>query len=153
MTKRSEPITKNRGRNPGERGHWLLEGALIMMVVTVVFVGILDIGLMLFRISFLGERVRSGARYAAVHSYNPTAIQNYVVYNNPTAPTGATTGLFGLTRAMVSVNRYDVGTPSDRIEISISNYPLAFFSPYIARTFTSRNFRASVAVESLGSTD
>ena len=132
------------------KGSTLVESSIILMVFMVLFVGIMDMGQVLFFHNFLNDRVRIGARYAVVHSYDPAAIKNIVVYNSAVAPGGTSIGLFGLTPAMVAVSRYDPGTPNDRIEISVSGYRLRLYSPWIARQFTPGPFRAVMPLESAG---
>ncbi len=133
-----------------QAGSTLVESAIILTVFMVVFIGVFDMGQLLFYHNFLNDRVRTGARYAVVHSYDPATIKNVVVYNSATAPGGASTGLFGLSTSMVTVNRYDTGTPDDRVEIRITGFPLRFFSPWIAGTFMPGPFRAVMPLESAG---
>jgi hypothetical protein len=132
------------------KGSTLVESSIILMVFLAVFVGILDMGQVLFFHNFLNDRVRTGARYAVVHAYDPAAIRNVVVYNSAVAPEGAETGLFGLAPAMVGVARYEPGTPNDRVEVSVSTYRMRFFSPWLAGQFTTGPFRAVMPLESAG---
>jgi hypothetical protein len=123
-----------------------------MLVFLTIFLGILDLGqLMFFQVS-LTERARAGARYAVVHSFDVTTVQNVVMFNSATATAGATSGLFGLTRSMITVTRYGSGTSDDRVEVRISNFPLAFVTPFLAGDFSSKTFRAIMPVQSLGAT-
>jgi len=129
----------------------LVETALTFLVFIVVLIGTLDLAQILFFHQIFNERVRAGARYAAVHIYDAQQIKNFVLYNNPDPPGDpGKTGLFGLKPAEVSVNRYDAGTALDRIEIVISNHPLSFYSPYLAGSYAHRPLRAVIPVESLG---
>jgi hypothetical protein len=111
---------------------------------------ILDLGQMLMFMQAFSERARAGARWSAVHAYDQTAIKNYVLYNSATAPEGGGPGLFGLQTSHVAVTRFDAGQPDDRIEVRIRNYPLQFYTPFIAGTYTPRPFVAVIPVESLG---
>jgi hypothetical protein len=120
-----------------------------MLMFLVILIGVLDMGQILFFHQFLGERVRTGARYAVVHTYNATAIQNVVAYNTATPANGAA-GLFGLTAQMVSVNRYDAGTLSDRVEVKVTGYNMRFLSPWLAGVFTPGPFRAVLPLEAAG---
>lgn len=131
------------------KGSTLVEGAIILLLFMVVFVGILDMGQIFFFHHFLNDRVRIGARYAVVHSYDQAAIRNVVAYNATAAPRDGV-GLFGLSPSMVTVNRYDPGTPSDRVEVSVSAYTMHFISPWLMRDFTPGPFRAVMPIESAG---
>ncbi len=134
----------------GRKGATLVESALVSFCLLVTTLGIVDLGQFLLLEQTFRERVRAGVRYAIVHDYDPQQIRNVVLYNSPTA--GAR-GLFGLTSSMVTVNRYDAGTPEDRIEVSISEYPMKFYSPLLGRFSLKPTFRAVMAVESLGATE
>ena len=136
-------------RRAVRRGSTLVEGAIVLLVFLVVFVGILDMGQVLFFHHFLNDRVRAGARYAVVHAYDPTTIRNVVAYNSPSAPDGGS-GLFGLTPSMVRVNRYDIGTPNERIQVSISTYTMHFLSPWLRADFSPGPFSAAMPMESSG---
>jgi hypothetical protein len=107
-------------------------------------------GQILFFHHFLNERVRSGARYAVVHPYDPAAIKNVVAYNTPGPIPDGGRGLFGLEPSMLEVNRLDPGTPHERIEVSVRGYTLRVISPWLARTLTPGPFRAVAPIESGG---
>ena len=116
----------------------------------MIFVEVLDIGQVMFFQAMLMDRVRAGARYAVVNSYDANVLKNVVVFNAAVAPLGAETGLFGLKTSMVTSNRFDPEGPSDRIEVIIANFPLAFYGPFLAATFPNRTFRAVMPSHSLG---
>ena len=126
-----------------------MESSVVLLLFLVIVIGVLDAGQVLFFHQFLTDRVRSGARYAVVHAYSATAVANVVAYADP-APAPGTQGLFGLTAAMVSVNRYDSGTSSDRIAVKITGYQMRFLSPWLAGVFTPGPFQAVAPVESAG---
>lgn len=128
-----------------QRGSTLVESSVILLLFLVLVTGVLDFGQVLFFHHFLTDRVRSGARYAAVTNADATAVQNLVAYNTSSPGPGAT-GLFGLQPGMVQVTRYDAGTATDRIEVKISTFRLWFLSPWLARSFTP-SFRAVMPVE------
>ncbi len=136
-----------------QRGSAILESALILLAFLTTLLGVIDFGQILFFHLMLADRVRAGARFAIVSSYDPVSIANMVVYNSVTAPSVSnTTGLFGLTTSMVNVTRYDAGAKTDRVEVAISNFPLAFYSPWISGSLSPRSFRAVMPIESLGAT-
>src|SRR5262252_1470433 len=115
----------------------------MLLLFLVIWIAILDFSQILFFRQLLTTRVRAGARYAVVHPLDAQAIRNFVAYNNPSAPGGGM-GLFGLDPAIVQVTRYDAGTPSDRIEVSISTFRMRLFSPWLSGTFTPGPFRSVV---------
>jgi hypothetical protein len=127
-----------------ERGQAMIEGALVTLILAVVLIGIFDLGLVLFIHQTFATRVRSAVRYGVVNTYDPVVITNMVLYGQPTA---GTTGVFGLTAAMVSVARTDVGTNDQRIVVTISGYPYRFFSPWIGGAFNGRSIMASLPLE------
>jgi len=94
-------------RRRRERGSQLVEGAIVVLLFLVLMAGILDMGQALFFHHFLNERVRAGARYAVVHFFDAGKVANFVAFNTPSPPDGATAGLFGLSPGMVQVVRYD----------------------------------------------
>ena len=131
------------------RGSTLVESSVVLLLFLVILIGVLDAGQILFFHQFLTERVRTGARYAVVHAYNSTAIANVVAYSDP-APAPGTSGLFGLTAAMVQVNHYDAGTSADRVTVKITGYQMRFLSPWLAGVFSPGPFQAVAPVESAG---
>jgi Flp pilus assembly protein TadG len=133
----------------GRRGSTLVESSVVLLLFLVILVGTLDAGQLLFFHQFLTDRARTGARYAVVHAYNATAIANVVAYADP-APEAGTSGLFGLTPAMVQVNHYDPGTTADRVVVKITGYQMRFLSPWLAGVFTAGPFQAVAPVESAG---
>ena len=140
-------------RQNRRRGSALLESSLVLLVFLATLLGTIDFGQILFFHLMLADRVRAGARFAIVSSYDPVQIANVVVYNSATAPSiSNTTGLFGLTPSMVQITRYDAGTNTDRVQVAIANFPIAFYSPWISGSLSPRTFRAVMPIESLGAT-
>lgn len=137
-------------RARGRRGQALVESALVLLTLVLTILGILDLGQFLFFQATFRERVRSGVRYAVVHTYDPQQIENFVLYDSPIA---GSRPLFGLAESMISVTRYGENTPDDRIEVTISNAPLRMYSPFLASFSARPVFRAVMPVESLGAAD
>jgi hypothetical protein len=96
----------------------------------------------------LVERVRNAGRYSAVHEFDAAAFTNMVLYNQPSVPTGRTSGIFGLTPSMVEVARRDEGTSDDRVVLTLRDYPFRLFTPIVGRAFTGRPIVVSVPYES-----
>jgi hypothetical protein len=120
-----------RTKREGRRGSAMLECALSLTAVVVIFIGIVDIGQLLFVQQTLVERVRRGTSYG-VRVYDPEAIRTVVLYGTST-PSAGQNPFWNLTPSMVSVQRYDAGTPADRITVAISGYPLRFCTPGVSR--------------------
>lgn len=118
------------------RGSTLVESTLVLLVSLALLIGIGDLAQILFVHQSLVERVREALRYGVI-TYDVSAIQNIVLYGTATPANGATPS-FNLTSSMVRVLRYDVKTSEDRVVIEVSNYPIEFFSPWIAGRLTGK---------------
>ncbi len=125
----------------------MLEGALVILILVNVLIGIFDLGTVLFIRQTFVYRTRSAARYGAVTNATEAAVKNVVLYGSPTAPEGAPPGPFGLTGGMISVSKPNTGTTEQRVVVTISGYPYRFFTPWIAGTFNGRDIIASVPLE------
>lgn len=114
------------------RGNSLVESALVLILFLAIFVGLFDIGEILFMQQTLAFRAHSAARWGAVHAFDETSIRNLVLYGS-TQPAQGQQPIFGLTTSNVSVLRPDQGTTNDRIVVAISGYTLDFMSLAIVR--------------------
>jgi len=131
----------------------LLEGALVLGTLLTMILFVVEMGRMLVFQQMFTERAREGARSAAVSTYSTTTVQNYVLYNSGTAPSGNPPGFFGLTSSEVSVQRLGTaGNWDDRIQVTISNYPMFDFVPLLKHTYTVPPITVTIPVGSLGST-
>lgn len=130
-------------------GSGVVEAALVLTVALVTFIGLIDIGSVLFRMQGLVERTRAGARWGVVNTYNAASIQNVVVYGNSGGAGGA---LLGLTTGLVSVSQVDLGDGVSAVRVRIANYPFRFFTPFIAGSKTLPPIEVSLTTESLGAT-
>jgi Flp pilus assembly protein TadG len=135
----------NNSRRKRQRGSSMVETALVFMVAVTVMLGIMDMGQVLFLRSSVGERMRAALRYGAIQ-YDETKIRNVVLYGTDTPAEGASPS-FGLTAQMVGVARLDANSPADRIQITISNYPIKFFAPFIAGQIAGPTLYAVGSVE------
>ena|SRR5438270_2756073 len=128
-----------------QRGSAFVETALTFTVFAAMLIGTFDFGQFLFVHQALVERARSAARWGAVTDpSNVTAVQNMVLYNQPTAPSGTPAGYFGLTSDMVQVSGPGSGTDNYRLVVFITNYPYTILSPYIGGTYNGPNITMSV---------
>ena len=144
------PLSPHRKKK--QRGATVfLEGALVLPTLLITILFVVEMGRMMLFQQLFTERARAGARNAAVTSFDTTSIKNYVLYNSATAPDGATSGFFGLQASMVSVTR--LGTPgnwNDRIQVTISNYPMIDLIPLFKSNYTVPAVTATTPVGSLG---
>ena len=137
-------------RRKKQKGQAVLESALVLLPLLLIMVGILDFGQFLFFHQALTDRARAGARYAAATPYDATGITNVVLYNSPTASTGAV-GLYGLTASNVTVTPTpSTGAPTF-VQVKITGFPIHMISPFLTKTYTHRPIIATRFAEaSLG---
>ena len=83
-----------------ERGAELIEFALVLPILLLVFAGIVDFALMFQRFLTVSNAAREGARIAVLPGYTQTDVQNRVTQyvregtgDTTAAPTGAHAGL------------------------------------------------------------
>jgi Flp pilus assembly protein TadG len=104
-----------RGRS--QAGSALIEFAGSLILLTVMFTGIFELGYSFYTYGQLVSAVRAGARFAALQprGSNADAVRNLVVYGDP-APTDGTKPLVsGLTTDRVElINSPDASTVSLR---------------------------------------
>jgi Flp pilus assembly protein TadG len=131
------------------RGSTVVETSLVLTVFLITFIGLIDLGSVLFRLQGLTERARAGARYGVVNTFDATKIHNVVVYGN-SAGTG--TVLLGLSTSLVTVTNVDLGDGISKVRVVIANYPFRFFTPVIASNKTLPNIEVALTTESLGAT-
>jgi Flp pilus assembly protein TadG len=137
---RSNPASRRRGSA-------LVESALVSIAFLAVLIGIFDLAqFLIVRHSFV-ERVRAAARYGAVKPNDQTGIRNIVLYGRTTTPDGASSGIFGLSPAMVVVDRTGVGTTGEQISVSVVNYPYRLYSPWLGGVLAAAPVTASLPIE------
>ncbi len=120
-----------------QKGGTLLESVLTLMVFLALFIGIFEVGEVLFVHQTLTDRARNAARWGAVNSYDATSIQNLVLYGATSQSEGQIPA-FGLTAANVTISRpaASIGTPEDRVVVTI-NYPVTLISVFIGQSAAS----------------
>jgi Flp pilus assembly protein TadG len=120
-------MMSSRRRRVAQGGSVMLEFALAFMMLFGFFAGIFQFGYTFYAYNTLVSAVRQGARYAAGRPRDAgfqTAVENQVVYGNPSPPAGAKPMLNGLTTGNVAV-RF---TPAE-VTVSITNFQInAVFS-------------------------
>jgi hypothetical protein len=142
MTEAERSVAGNRPR----RGSFLVESALCLTVFVLMLLAIFDISHFLFLHQSLIERTRAALRYGTVNPYDPTAIQNVLLYNSPTQPEGLQPS-FNLNRDMIDVARLNAGTSEDRLVVTISRYQFLVLTPLIAGSMRAPPITASLPYE------
>ena len=132
-------------RQERSRGAVFLETGLVFVIFAFMLMGAFDFAQFLFIHQALVDRARSAARWGALSDpTNTSAIQNMVLYNQTTAPAGATSGIFGLTSSMVNVSTQDTSSSDNyRLIVTIANYPYQMISPIIGGTYNGPNITIS----------
>lgn len=109
-----------------ERGVQLIETAIVIPVLLLLFAGVAEFGRYFYEYSTLAKASRVGARYLAAKAANgpnnwQANAKNIVVYGN--AAGSGTPILDGLTVNNVEVT-YEGGTPGvpERVKVSITGY-------------------------------
>ena len=120
-----------------QRGQALVESVLTLTAFLAIFMGMIEVGEILYVHQTLVERTRSAVRWGAVNDWDdtnsPTEITNIVLYGTAT-PADNSTGIFGLTAGNVNVSRPEPDySAADRIVVSVSGYTLTFFTNAIVR--------------------
>jgi hypothetical protein len=131
------------------RGSSIVEVSLVLAASLTTFIGLIDVGSVLFRLQGLTERARAGARYGVVNTFDASKIKNVVVYGNSA---GNGNPLLGLNTSMVDATNVDIGDGTTKIRVVISGYTFTFFTPGIAGQKTLPAIEVSLTTESLGAT-
>jgi hypothetical protein len=114
-----------------------VESVLTLTAFLAIFLGMIEVGEILYIHQTLVERTRSAVRWGAVNAWDstnsPTEITNVVLYGTPT-PDPNSSPLFGLASSNVSVTRPQPDfSAADRIVVAVSGYSLTFFTNAIVQ--------------------
>lgn len=129
-------VTGSR-RSRWQRGQALVESVLTLTAFLAIFMGMIEVGEILYIHQTLVERTREAVRWGAVTAWDddhsPTQITNMVLYGTPT-PGHDSTPIFGLAASNVSVTRPQPDySAADRVVVSVSGYSLTFFTAAIVK--------------------
>jgi hypothetical protein len=124
-------------RSRRQRGQALVESVLTLTAFLAIFMGMIEVGEILYIHQTLVERTRGAVRWGAVNAWDntnsPTQITNMVLYGT-TTPADSAAPIFGLSSSNVSVTRPQPDYSSaDRIVVSVSGYTLTFFTNAIVQ--------------------
>lgn len=130
-------IFRRGARCYSQRGQALVESVLTLVAFLAIFMGMIEVGEILYIHQTLAERTREAVRWGAVNPWDdnnsPTQISNIVLYGT-SSPSGGASPIFGLTSSNVSVTRpqpdYSAG---DRIVVTVSGYALTFLTNAIVQ--------------------
>jgi Flp pilus assembly protein TadG len=121
-------------RSDRRRGSAIVEFALASFLMVLIFGGVVQFGYSMYVYNSLISQVRSAARFAAVTPYTSTtatptteystAVKNVAVYGSPTATSGSTPLVRGLTLAKVEIAVTMNGTVAREITVRIINFSL-----------------------------
>ncbi len=127
---------KSSGSRIRKRGNAMLEFALGMPLLLLVFTGVYRFGYTFYVYNLLQSAVREGARYGSLADYDGatsggnfrTRVQNMVVYAN-SAPSGNPPAVVpGLTTSNVTVNpQLDAKGVPTKISVQIDNFSSKLF--------------------------
>lgn len=144
-------------RTKRQRGQAFVETALILTTAISMILFIVDMGRILLWQQFIAERARVGARNAVVNSWDSTAVKNYVVYGNTTAPdsqNGTPAGYLGLLPSQVTLTKVaDSGIGDGRYQVKVSGVPIVTWIPYMSGQYTLPAVTATMPVQSQGATN
>ena len=136
------------------KGQALIETTLVLIVLLSFVLGTFDFGQYLYFHQALVERARAAVRYGAVNPTDRAGIRNVAVYNDPTAPRGATPLLPNLEAGMIAVclpGDHSCANPSlgadARVTVTISGYRMVMFNLFLPGSFTNRPIVASAPSE------
>ena len=147
------------------RGVYVVEFAIIGVLLFTLLFGVLEMGRLYFTVNALNETVRRGARLAAVCDISDPIILRRAIFNAAT-DSGASS-LIGnlatadLTLTYLDVNGATVGSPNDLtspngfrairyVQLGVANFTFNLLIPGFGGVFTLPAFRSTMPRESLG---
>jgi len=147
------------------RGVYVVEFAVIGLLLFVLLFGVLEMGRLYFTVNGLDEVVRRGARLAAVCDISDPVVLRRAIFNAAT-DSGASSLIGGLDTADLTLTYLDengatVATPSDLVgpngfrairyvQLRVENFPFNLLIPGFGGVFTLPAFRSTIPRESLG---
>ncbi|MEX6502723.1 TadE/TadG family type IV pilus assembly protein [Pseudomonas zhanjiangensis] len=147
------------------RGIYVVEFAIIGLLLFTLLFGVLEMGRAYFTINTLDEVVRRGARLAAVCDIQDPDVLRRAIFND--AGVDSSSPLIGnldaadLTLVYLDVNGAVVANPNDLVtangfrairyvQLRVENFPFELLIPGFRGVFTLPTFRSTIPRESLG---
>jgi Flp pilus assembly protein TadG len=147
------------------RGVYVVEFAIIGLLLFTVLFGVLEMGRLYFTVNSLDEVVRRGARLAAVCDIQDPVILRRAIFN-AASESGASSLITGLKTADLTLvylneNGAAVTNPNDLVsgngfsairyvQLRVVGFPFQLLIPGFGGVFTLPTFRSTIPRESLG---
>lgn len=147
------------------RGTYVVEFALVGLLLFILLFGMLEMGRLLFTVNTLNESVRRGARLAVVCNIQDPEILRKAIFANANANANATVSsiIGNLDTADVVLSYFDesgavIANPGPTgdfskirfIQVSIENFPFNLMIPVFGGNIVLQPFRSVLPRESLG---
>ncbi|MCS7024343.1 MAG: hypothetical protein NZV14_06045 [Bryobacteraceae bacterium] len=130
-----------------QRGHVLLETALVFTALSLLFVAVFDVSQFLFVRGAWADRAQAAARWVATQpSIRSTDVCNFIRFGTPVPEAGSPL-LFAIAPDLIQVRVHDVGSEEARVEVRILPPSPGLISSWLASGLTERPV---VAVAPLG---
>lgn len=147
------------------RGVYVVEFAIIGLLLFTLLFGVLEMGRAYFTINALDEVVRRGARLAAVCDIRDPDVLRRAIFND--AGVDSSSPLIGnlqtadVTLVYLDVNGAEVANPNDLVsatgfravryvQLRVEDFPFELLIPGFGGAFTLPTFRSTLPRESLG---
>jgi Flp pilus assembly protein TadG len=148
-----------------ERGIYVVEFAIIGVLLFVLLFGVIEMGRLYFTVNTLNETVRRGARLAAVCDISDPIVLRRAIFN--AADDGGSSNLImnldtaDLTLIYLDANGAQVLSPNDTngndgfrairyVQLRVDNFTFDLLIPVFGGQITLPSFRATLPRESLG---
>lgn len=142
-------------------GVYVVEFAILGLLLFVLLFGVLEVGRLLFTVNTLNESVRRGARLAAVCQIQDPVILRRAVFAEVGKATSSIIGNLDtadLVLSYLDANGAPVKSPDSTgfgsirfVEVSIRGFQFNLLIPVVGRGITLQLFRSVLPRESLGS--
>lgn len=137
------------------RGVYVVEFAIVGLLLFIVLFGVLEVGRLLFTVNTLNETVRRGARLAAVCDIDDSEILRRAVFAG--VDKTASTIIGGLDSGDLVLSYLDADGESTTnfslirfVQVTLQGFEMNLLTPVLGGSITLQTFRAVLPRESLG---
>ncbi|HTR35717.1 MAG TPA: TadE family protein [Bryobacteraceae bacterium] len=113
--------------NP-RKGQSLVETTFVLAAFMALLLGMVGVGQTLFVQQTLADRAQQAARWGAVHTFDPAAIRNIVLFG-AAQPTQNAAPLVGLSPSAVEVAGLECPGPQCRVSVAIAGHGVRSVEP------------------------